>query len=918
MMLLPCYGSASITGEYQNNASKQVKDSLSNKGSPDIGRLEISRKDRSDNSYFNIIKRYDVSPEDSLTKNVFDHVTMIEAAADSQYLVSPIRELFVGAHYRKSWATPITVPVIRFDDGINGLKLIRVNPGTQTETIIAENNDGNRYAIRTLNKDLKRFLPKILSGDVIIEMLQDQVSASYPYAKIIMAPLAEAAGIYSTSSEIVFVEKSDRITDSLKTSPGNLAIKEEFVSGRLVREKYGHNAKDCTYNTVELLEYMPGHPEALIDQFYMLKVRLFDMLINDWHRHEEQFIWIEIEQKDGRSLLRPFPIDRDNALFLTDGVLPTIATRKWAVRRFQNFGPDIRDIKGMNYVARYLDRRFMNTLGREDWIRSAETMQSALTDSVIEKAVSQLPANLYALRGPFFIEILKERRDQLVEFAERYFEVLVHKIDLQGTNRPDHFKFEQISGDKIQIISKTETDGSEPSFSDTLIVDAVYTKEVRIFGLDGKDTFGFDGVDDLPVRLHLIGGNGEEDFLKRSELPASGKKVVTHPASIHRLADIEFNWRTEEITKELIKKYGYNYQEFEYNNVRPFSDFSINVDDGLFLGNGAVFTKHGFRKYPYASRQTLGGNVAFRSGSFNINYQGIFIRALGKADILVESNVSVPNSRTNFFGFGNETKVIRDTQFHTVNIDQYTAEALLRYQINPNFSFLTGPFIEFFDLVMVEDRFVNTTASGLGAQDSELDVFYGLDTRFTFDISNQQTIKKEGTIGQLDSRLVQRFDGQNLFLNLKANLKYYKYIDWLKTTFATRIGAARLFGDFEFYQANTLGGQVETNFNAPLLNSSNFRGTPRHRFSGQAVFYHNTDARISLLDIKSTIIPGKLGILALADHGRVWNEGMSSSKWHYSTGGGLWFNAFNSFVINTTWAKSDVDQRLTVEIGFMF
>lgn len=285
---------------------------------------------------------------------------------------------------------------------------------------------------------------------------------------------------------------------------------------------------------------------------------------------------------------------------------------------------------------------------------------------------------------------------------------------------------------------------------------------------------------------------------------------------------------------------------------------------------------------------------------------------------MVESNVSVPNSRTNFFGFGNETEVIRDTQFHTVNIDQYTAEALLRYQIDPDITFLMGPFIEFFDPVMKEDRFVNTIASGLDPEDSDLDVFYGLEARFTLDLSNQQIIKKEGAIGQLDSRLVQRFDGRNLFLNLKANLKYYKYIDWLKTTFATRMGAARIFGDFEFYQANTLGGQVETNFNDPLLNSSNFRGTPRHRFSGQTVFYHNTDARISLLDIKSTILPGELGILALADHGRVWNEGMNTSKWHYSMGGGLWFNAFNRFVINTTWAKSDVDQRLTVEIGFMF
>lgn len=919
LILFPDYASSSTIDGFKDIGFSQVKDSLSKKGNPDIGRLEISRTYPSVISDSNTVKQQEIpSSFNAPPQNVWESSSMIEAAADSQYLVSPIREFFVGAHYRESWAAPVSVPVIRFNDENEELKLIRVSPGTQTETIIAENNDGIKFAIRTLNKDLERFLPKVMSGDIIIEMLQDQMSASYPYAELITTPLTEAAGIYSTSSDIVYVESSDRMTDSLKASPGNLAMKEKFVTGRLVREKYGHMAKDRTYSTAELLEYIPNHPEMLIDQSYMLKVRLFDMLINDWHRHEEQFIWIEIERKEGRNLVRPFPIGRDNALFLTDGILPTIATRKWAARRFQNFGPDIRDIKGMNYVARHIDRRFMNMLSREEWIRTAESLQSALTDSVIEQAVARLPDNLYEFRGGFFIDILKERRGRLIEFAERYYEVLSNKIDLQGTNRQDHFTVEEAPTNKLHIIRKTETDGSEPSFSDTLIVNTAYTEEVRIFGLDGDDTFGFSGVDDLPIRLHLIGGNGEEDFLKQSELPASGKKVITHSAALPRAADIEYSWRTEEITKEQIEKYGYNYQEFEYNNVRPLADFSINVDDGLFLGNGAVFTKYGFRKYPYASRHTLGGNVTFQSGSFNINYQGIFVRALGKADILIESNVSVPNSRTNFFGFGNETEVIGDRQFHAVNIDQYTAEALLRYQIGPDIAFLTGPFIEFFDPVMVEDRFVNTAASGLNPEGSDLDLFYGLDARFTFDLSNQQIIRKEGTIGQFGSRLVQKFDDRNLFLNLKANLKLYKYIDWLKTTFATRIGAACNFGDFEFYQANTLGGQVETSFNAPLLNSSNFRGTPRHRFTGQTVFYHNTDVRISLLDIKGTILPGELGILALADHGRVWNGGMDSSKWHYSMGGGLWFNALNRFVINTTWAKSDVDQRLTLEVGFMF
>jgi len=842
--------------------------------------------------------------------------SLITAVADSQYVISSIREFFMGSHYRDSWATPIKVPVVKFNGEDGGYTLLDVEPGTQTETFFAEDQQGEKFAFRTLNKDLELFIPKYLRQNFIVGMVQDQVSATYPYAKLITSPLAKAAGIYSTEAEVVYIFRPEKVPSELLVSPGNLAIKEEFVSASLVRKNYGHHATEQIFSTSELLEYLPNHPQKKIDQSFLLKTRLFDMLINDWHRHEGQFRWIEIERNKGRNLIRPFPIDRDNAFLLTDGLLPSLGTKKWGVRKFQNFGSDIRDIKGMNYVARYLDRRFMNTMTQDEWIKVAEELQSALTDSVIEQSVNNLPDELYKLRGPFFIKRLKERRDRLTEFAGRYFDVVAKKIDLLGTHHPDHFVFEYDARGNLRIIKSTAADESLPP--DTLIVDHEFTDEIRVFGLDGSDTFEFNIATKLPLTVHLIGGNGNKDTYIREDLSGLRKSVMTQPVEIPRKEDAEIEPRTEEITREMMNKYGYNYQEFEYDKTSPLFDFSINADDGLFLGSGVVLTNYGFRKYPYSAKHTISGNAAFSNGSFNINYQGTFIRALGKADLLVESNVSVPNSRTNFFGFGNDTEEVRDADFHSVRIDQVVASIMMRYRLTSGINFLMGPFVEFFDPVRVEDRFVNTPESGLGPDDFDFNPFAGIEGRFALNYTDGGILRKNGVTGRFGAKLTQNFNDMEPFLKLNAEFRLYKYVDKLNTTFATRMGGIRNVGRFEFFQANTLGGQVSSGLNEPLLNSSNFRGTLRHRFSGRTVFHHNSEARIPLFTIDKAVIPGEMGLLVLADHGRVWNSDLNSNTWHYSTGGGIWYNAFNQFVINATWAKSDVDQLLTVEIGFMF
>ena len=330
------------------------------------------------------------------------------------------------------------------------------------------------------------------------------------------------------------------------------------------------------------------------------------------------------------------------------------------------------------------------------------------------------------------------------------------------------------------------------------------------------------------------------------------------------------------------------------------------------MGTGATFTLHKFRKYPFGSQHTISGNAAFSTGSFNLNYDGIFTRAVGPADLLINTEVAVPNSRTNFFGFGNETPEINNSDFHRVRVDQVFLSSLLRYRLIPSISFEAGPSFEVFNPKGNQDRFVRSAASEIDKDEFELQPFLGLTGNIRFDFTDGGVVRKEGLSALLGAKTTHAFKEQEPFLTLKGMLRYYKPIHKLNTTFATRFGMARNIGNFQFFQANTLGGQTNNDINAALLNTGNFRGLTRHRFSGRTVFYQNTDLRIAVKKVDSFFIPGELGILGFVDHGRVWNSDLSSKKWHVGSGGGIWFNALNKFIIKASWATSDIDQTITI------
>jgi hypothetical protein len=120
---------------------------------------------------------------------------------------------------------------------------------------------------------------------------------------------------------------------------------------------------------------------------------------------------------------------------------------------------------------------------------------------------------------------------------------------------------------------------------------------------------------------------------------------------------------------------------------------------------------------------------------------------------------------------------------------------------------------------------------------------------------------------------------------------------------ATRIGAITSFGDAPAFDVAALGGR------------HTLRGHSSRRFAGDVAAYGGVEFRVPLGDV-SFIAPFELGAFALADAGRVWNDGESPGGWHTAYGGGLWFS-LRGYTVSAAWARGERN-RLYVGIGLPY
>src|SRR5690606_36806042 len=242
---------------------------------------------------------------------------------------------------------------------------------------------------------------------------------------------------------------------------------------------------DEIISTTDLLLEMQKSKNLHVDEADYLKVRLMDMLIGDWDRHNDQWRWAGYEQEDGSKIYKTIRRDRDQAFPKYDGIIINLLKFSFPlVRPMENYDADVKSVKWLNFFGYPLDKRIIKYSEWEDWKKQVEFIQTTLTDKTIDSAFETLPEDAQDNTTEEIKKKLKARRDNLQQIAKDYYLYLNKYEVITGSEEDDKF-----------IITRKPNGATLISISseDKIVYEKEYhhdlTKDIWIYGLDGKDEF---------------------------------------------------------------------------------------------------------------------------------------------------------------------------------------------------------------------------------------------------------------------------------------------------------------------------------------------------------------------------------------------------------------------------------------------
>ncbi|WP_192822963.1 hypothetical protein [Rufibacter sp. LB8] len=454
------------------------------------------------------------------------------ATAGLQYKISKVGAFFLGKHYRQVWATPVKAKVFHMNEQQGGLRIEKLGGGMQTTSLTLTDSLGRRFTLRSVDKDPISVLPPFWRKTFVGAFVRDQVSATNPYAALVVAPLAEAAGVFHPTPHLVFVLPTDQDFKQYAHLVGNklFLMEEKFTTRASLTKKFGQ-ATDLV-DTETMLSRHYRSPNHRIDQWAYARARLLDLLLSDWDRHEGQWDWAEYHQGP-QVLYKPIPKDRDQALcHYDDGVIPWLATRKFAARKFESFHPEFKDVFGLTINASFIDQRALAEVSIADFRRLARELQLALSDSVLRAAVKEFPKPVYDLVGQQTYQTLKSRLARLPQAAEEYYRVLAKHVLVAGSDERERFVVHRLSQGRtvVEVFALKENGvNGEKLFSRTFFANE--TDKISLYGLGQDDVFVLRGTATEGSYVHIFGGSGLDEVTDASTVKGWRKKTIVEDSA---------------------------------------------------------------------------------------------------------------------------------------------------------------------------------------------------------------------------------------------------------------------------------------------------------------------------------------------------------------------------------------------------
>jgi len=857
-------------------------------------------KDKLPISEDNIPKEF---PEYDANEKVVNHSPTLMEVEESK---GGLHNFILGKHYRELYANKYDFPVLKLEDfqGVGAVPIKR-GGGNQTNSLRLKTSDGRQFAMRALTKDASRLVPYPINKMTAAKSIaEESFMSTHPFAPLVIPKLADAANVYHTNPKLYYVPKQPALGVQNDLFGGDVYLIEERPSkGHEAEESFGKAEK--FYSTPDVANKIRHSSKHKIDQNWVLRSRLFDMLVGDWDRHDDQWRW-HMHKEDGKKIYRPIPRDRDQAFSKYDGVV------SWAARLFMPFLRQLKVYEGEiknqtrwdNWSSRFFNMTFLNEIPWEEWEKEAKFIKENVTDEIIEAAFRDMPAYAYDETAAGLIQKLKQRRDDMEKYAREFYEFYSDEVVVLGTDKKE--RFEITRKDKGQVLVEV-FHKDEKTYS--RLFDHHVTKEIHLYGLGNDDKFKIKGKTLINPLIRVIGGEGDDEINDESHVTGLSKKTKVYD----NIGGIKIQSSGE--TKDKTSRYKLlNY--FDRRDVQYEHDFNVkspiigfNIDDGFILGARYGAFNYKFKKYPFANEHHVTASYAFNTQAPDVRYRFGYNEVLGRWDFIGDLHYQGSRNTHNFFGFGNESTQNKDNRRYN-EVRMHFAKVNLGIQkrfANNNAHLKFFAQTEWNDVEATENRLVTETDEfPENVFDSK--IYVGGGTSFDFINLNNFANPKQGV--KFNLSYIWRALADDLATNFAwftSDLTFYLPLDRKQNfVFATRVGFKHNFEEeYEFYYGHSIGGQF-------------LRGFRNERFLGKTAFYHNNDFRLKILSSTNNVLPFSIGLHGGLDYGRVWLEDDNSDKIHFGYGGGFWVSPVNIAILSFGYYQSEDDNVFIVKVGHSF
>ncbi|WP_292946848.1 metallophosphoesterase [Olleya sp. UBA1516] len=828
-----------------------------------------------------------------------------------------VYKTFFGEKYRDIYSQKVEVPVATLDTLYGGLEIVREGGGHQTRSLRLQTKDGRQLNMRALRKSATQYLQTVLFKETYLkddfdktkieDLILDFYTAAHPYAFSVVPDLSHAAGVYHTNPKLFYIPKHKYLKDYNYNYGGELYLIEERPEDNYTDEKNFGYADDIE-STHDIIKKIRTDEKYKIDENAFVRARLFDMLLGDWDRHQDQWRWAQFNQDNGDKLYKPIPRDRDQVFSNFDGALLDIMRFiSGSTKQLQVYDGELKDIKWMNSAGIKLDKVLIQNSDKSVWIKQAQYLQDNITDAVIEEAFSKVPKEVQEESLLQIKTFLKERKNNLLDIAERYSDYLNQLVILTGTDKDDYIEVNRIADNKTQVVISRIKDGKKADVIVDRTFDKDITKELWIYALDDDDIIEVSGKASNLIFTRIIGGQNNDEYIINN-----GRRV--------RIYDHKSKPNT--ITKNNGAKvkftdiYNNNLFDFQKNIVKTSvvtPSLGYNPDDGFKVGVGLNYTVKGFSRNPYSQQHRFKSGYFFATSGFSLNYDGEFANLFGEWNLHVAGQLTSENFTNNFFGYGNETvnnDDDLDLDYNRIKTSIYAASVGVLKKGDFGSDYGIKITTEAVEIGETPDRFIETQEPSVNTTDFYNRRFFaGLEGNFNYHSFDNAINPSRGMTFDLGvGGKTEVKDSKYTYGFVNTALGFYNALSTnRKLVLKTDARAQMRFGDdLIFYQAANIGG------------ANGLRGYRLQRFTGQNSLTGSADIRYSFNQFKTKTLPLQLGVFVGGDVGRVWTKNDASKIWHNDYGVGFWVTAADSVSGTFNFFNSEEGLRFSFGFGLNF